>query len=80
MLHSPETGAETRTRLDPFLRWMAAFAPSVKMPVHSSATSTSCQGRAAGSRSDVTRIGPRPASMLSPVVVTVPGKRPWTES
>ena len=50
------------------------------MPVHSSTMSTSPQGRSAGLRSAVTRIGPRPTSMLSAPVVTSCGKRPCTLS
>jgi len=50
------------------------------MPVHSSTMSTSDQGRSAGFFSAVTRIGPRPTSMVSVPVVTVAGNFPWTES
>ena len=80
VLSAPPDGAETSTRLEPFSRCSVAFALSVKMPVHSIAMSTSPQGSAFGSRSAVTLIGPRPTSMVSPETVTVPGKRPWTES
>ena len=52
------------------------------MPVHSSAMSTpsSFHGSCAGSRMAVTLIGPMPQSMVSPLTVTSPGKRPCTES
>ena len=80
VLSAPVAGAETMTRFEPFSRCAAALARSAKMPVHSSATSTSFQGSALGSRSAVTLIGPRPTSMVSPLTVTVPGKRPCTLS
>ena len=67
VLSAPLAGAETMTRFEPFSRCSAAFARSVKMPVHSSATSTSPHGSAFGSRSAVTLIGPRPTSIVSPV-------------
>ena len=67
VLSAPEQGAETITRFEPFSRCSAAFARSVKMPVHSSAMSTSFHGSALGSRSAVTLIGPRPTSMVSPL-------------
>ena len=80
VLSAPPAGAETSTRLEPFSRCIAALALSLKMPVHSIATSMSDHGSALGSRSAVTLIGPRPTSMVSPSTVTVPGKRPCTKS
>src|SRR5580693_6154577 len=75
-------GAETTTRLAPAPRCRAAFSLAVKMPVHSSAMSTpsSFHGSLAGSRSAETLILPWPTLIESPSTVTVPGKRPWTES
>jgi len=61
-------------------RARAAASRSVKSPVHSSTMSISDQSSASGSRSALTRIGPRPASMVSPATVIVPGKRPCTLS
>ena len=63
VLSAPPEGAETRTRFEPFSRWIFAFSLSVKMPVHSIAMSTSPQGSSAGLRTAVTLIGPRPTSM-----------------
>src|SRR5690242_12051414 len=75
-------GAETSTRLAPAVRCAAAFSLAVKMPVHSSAMSTprSFHGSLVGSRSADTLILPLPRLMESPSTVTVPGKRPCTES
>src|SRR6185437_741955 len=52
------------------------------MPVHSSAMSMprSFQGSLPGSRSAVTLMAPLPMLMVSPLTVTVPGKRPCTLS
>ena len=80
VLSAPSDGAETSTRLAPFSRWILALSLSVKMPVHSITMSTCAQGRSAGFLIAVTWIGPRPASMVVSVVVTVPGKRPCTRS
>src|ERR1700712_4086383 len=51
VLRSPVAGAEITTLLAPAFRWAAAFALSVKKPVLSITTSTSCcpQGICAGS-------------------------------
>ncbi len=76
VLSAPSHGAETMTRLEPLARWAEAFSFVVKRPVHSSAMSTSPQGSSFGSRIAVTRIGPRPASIVSPETVTVPGNLP----
>src|SRR6478609_6941464 len=79
---APSDGAETSTRLAPAVRCAEAFALALKMPVHSSAMSMprSFQGRLAGSRCAVTLILPLPRLIESPSTVTVPGKRPCTES
>jgi hypothetical protein len=55
---------------------------AVKMPVHSIAMSTprSFHGSVLGSLIAVTLIAPLPTLMVSPLTVTVPGKRPCTES
>src|SRR6516162_9108606 len=79
---APSAGAETMTRLAPASRCFAAAARLVKIPVHSSVTSTPRlrQRSCAGSRSAVTAILPRPISIqLSPVVIS-PGKPPCTLS
>src|SRR5665213_365416 len=75
-------GAETSTRLAPAVRCAEALSLAVKMPVHSSAISTpsSFQGSLVGSRSAETLILPLPRLIESPSTVTVPGKRPCTES
>src|SRR6516165_3655138 len=75
-------GAETSTRLAPAVRCAAAFSLAVKMPVHSIAMSTprAFQGSFEGSRSAETLILPLPRLSESPSTVTVPGKRPCTES
>ena len=75
-------GAETSTRLAPAVRCKVALSFAVKMPVHSSAMSTpsSFHGSLAGSRSAETLILPLPRLIESPSTVTVPGKRPCTES
>ena len=65
-------GAEIKTRLDPFSRCGRHASLDVKTPVHSKTTSTWFQGRSAGLRRLVTSIGPRPASGVVSVVVTVP--------
>ncbi|MNE31499.1 hypothetical protein D3C80_1250690 [compost metagenome] len=82
VLSALSAGAETRTRLAPAFRWAEALSFEVKMPVHSKAMSTfsSACGRLAGSRSAVTLILPVPTSIQSSPEVTVPGKRPCTES
>ena len=79
---APSEGAETSTRLAPAVRWAEAFALALKMPVHSSAMSTpsSFHGSVEGSRTAVTLILPLPTLIESPSTVTVPGKRPCTES
>src|SRR5260221_11561551 len=79
---APSAGAEMMTRLAPASRCLAAASRLVKMPVHSSATSTlrSFHGSFAGSRSAVTWILPLPASIQSPPVVISCGKRPCTLS
>src|SRR3954465_13354620 len=75
-------GADTSTRLAPAVRCAAALSRAVKMPVHSSAISTprSFHGSFVGSRSAETFILPLPRLIESPSTVTVPGKRPCTES
>src|SRR5580698_7190740 len=75
-------GADTSTRLAPAARCKAALSLAVKMPVHSSAMSTpsSFHGNLVGSRSAETLILPLPTLIESPSTVTVPGKRPCTES
>src|SRR6201991_2570579 len=75
-------GAETSTRLAPAARCAEALSLAVKMPVHSSAMSTpnSFHGSFDGSRSAETLILPLPRLIESPSTVTVPGKRPCTES
>src|SRR6476659_7623776 len=75
-------GAEISTRLAPAVRWAEALSLAVKMPVHSSAMSTpsSFHGSFVGSRSADTLILPLPTLIESPSTVTVPGKRPCTES
>ena len=82
VMSAPSAGAEMMTRLAPASRCFAAASRLVKMPVHSSATSTpsSRHGSFAGSRSAVTRILPRPISIQLSPVVTSPGKRPCTLS
>ena len=80
VLSALSPGAEISTRLEPFSRCAWHFSLLVKMPVHSITTSTSDHGRSAGLRSAETLIGPRPTSMVSPLTVTVAGKRPCTES
>src|SRR5580765_7627686 len=79
---APSDGAETSTRLAPAVRCAEAFALALKMPVHSSAMSTpsSFHGSLDGSRSAETLILPLPRLIESPSTVTVPGKRPCTES
>src|SRR6266702_333653 len=79
---APSEGAETSTRLAPAVRWAEAFALALKMPVHSIAMSTpsSFHGSFDGSRSAETLILPLPRLIESPSTVTVPGKRPCTES
>src|SRR5216684_6735916 len=78
---APSAGAEMITFLAPASRCFAACSRFVKMPVHSSATSTpnSFHGSLAGSRSAVTRILPWPASIQFSPVVTSPAKRPRSE-
>src|SRR6478736_5530544 len=75
-------GAETSTRFAPAVRCAEALSLAVKMPVHSSAMSTPSvfQGSFVGSRSAETLILPFPTLIESPSTVTVPGKRPCTES
>src|SRR6201988_648564 len=75
-------GAETSTRLAPAGRCAAGLFLAGKMPVHSSAMSTprSFHGSFDGSRSADTLILPLPRLIESPSTVTVPGKRPCTES
>src|SRR6478752_2574688 len=75
-------GADTSTRLAPAVRCAEALSFAVKRPVHSSAISTprAFQGSFEGSRSAETLILPLPRSSESPSTVTVPGKRPCTES
>src|SRR4029079_12463031 len=75
-------GADIRTRLAPAVRWAVALSLAVKMPVHSSAMSTpsAFHGSFDGSRSAETLILPLPTLMESPSIVTMPGKRPCTES
>src|SRR5882757_8573719 len=75
-------GAETSTRLAPAVRCAEALSFAVKMPVHSSAMSMprSFHGKVLGSRTAVTLIWPLPRLIESPSTVTVPGKRPCTES
>src|SRR6185369_7511213 len=75
-------GAETSTRLAPAVRCAEALSLAVKMPVHSIAMSTpsSFHGSFDGSRSAETLILPLPRLIESPSTVTVPGKRPCTES
>src|SRR5258705_8067329 len=79
---APSDGADTSTRLAPAVRWAVALALALKMPVHSIAISTpsSFQGSFDGSRSAETLILPLPTLIESPSTVTVPGKRPCTES
>src|ERR1700752_647989 len=79
---APSAGAETSTRLAPAVRCAEALSLAVKMPVHSSAMSTprSFHGSFDGSRSADTLILPLPRLIESPSTVTVPGKRPCTES
>src|SRR5216684_7832751 len=79
---APSAGAETSTRLAPAVRCAEALSLAVKMPVHSSAMSTpsAFQGSFDGSRSAETLILPLPRLIESPSTVTVPGKRPCTES
>src|SRR5665213_2520431 len=81
-MSAPSDGAETSTRLAPAVRWAEALALALKMPVHSSAMSmpSSFHGRVLGSRTAVTLILPLPRLIESPSTVTVPGKRPCTES
>src|SRR5665213_3018282 len=81
-MSAPSDGAETSTRLAPAVRWAEALALALKMPVHSSAMSmpSSFQGKVLGSRTAVTLILPLPRLIESPSTVTVPGKRPCTES
>jgi len=70
---APSAGAEMMTRRAPASRCFAAASRLVKMPVHSSATSTfrSFHGSFAGSRSAVTVILPWPTSIQpSPVVIS----------
>mgnify|MGYP007030193368 CR=1 FL=1 len=74
------TGAETSTLRAPDCSSSEALSLLVKMPVHSAATSTPCQGSLVGSRSAVTLILPVPTSIQSSPEVMVPGKRPWTLS
>ena len=82
VMSAPSAGAETITRFAPASRCFAAAARLVKIPVHSSTTSTPRlrQGSCAGSRSAVTAILPRPISIQLSPVVTSPGKRPCTLS
>ena len=63
-------------------RCAEALSFEVKMPVHSSAMSmpSSRHGNCAGSFTAVTLMAPLPQLMVSPLTVTVPGKRPWMES
>src|SRR5665213_103291 len=81
-MSAPSAGAETSTRLAPAVRCIEALSFEVKMPVHSSAMSTprSFHGSVAGSLMAVTLMAPLPTLMVSPLTVTVPGKRPCTES
>src|SRR6516164_11099779 len=81
-MSAPSAGAEMMTFFAPASRCFAAASRLVKIPVHSSATSTpsSRHGSLAGSRSAVTRILPRPASIQFSPVVTSPAKRPCTLS
>jgi len=82
VMSAPSAGAETITRFAPASRCFAAAARLVKLPVHSSTTSTPRlrQGSFAGSRSAVTAILPRPISIQLSPAVTSPGKRPCTLS
>src|SRR5688572_26382262 len=79
---APSEGAETSTRLAPAVRCATALALALKMPVHSIAMSTpsSFHGSFDGSRSAETLILPLPTLIESPSTVTMPGKRPCTES
>src|SRR6266581_4860704 len=79
---APSAGADTRTRLAPAVRCAEALSFAVKMPVHSNAMSTpsAFHGSLEGSRSAETLILPLPRLIESPSTVTVPGKRPCTES
>src|SRR6266581_6154537 len=79
---APSAGADTRTRLAPAVRCAEALSFAVKMPVHSNAMSTpsAFHGSLEGSRSAETLILPSPRLIWSPSTVTVPGKRPCTES
>src|SRR5258705_7739983 len=79
---APSDGADTSTRLAPAVRCATALALALKMPVHCSAMSTPSvfQGSFVGSRSAETLILPLPTLIESPSTVTVPGKRPCTES
>ena len=82
LVSAPSDGAETSTRLAPATRCAEALALALKMPVHSSAMSMprSFHGSVLGSRCAVTLILPWPRLIESPSTVTVPGKRPCTES
>jgi hypothetical protein len=82
LVSAPADGAETSTRLAPAVRCADALALALKMPVHSSAISMprSFHGSVLGSRCAVTLILPWPRLIESPSTVTVPGKRPCTES
>ena len=82
VMSSPVAGAEISTRLAPASRCLPAASRLVKRPVHSSSTSmpSFSQGRSAGSRSANTLIVPAPMLMPVFVVLTLPGKRPCTES
>src|SRR3954469_21412487 len=70
------------TRFAPASRWALALSRAVKMPVHSSATSTfsSLWGSSDGLRTAVTRILWPSTTRSSPSTVTSLGKRPCTES
>ena len=82
LVSAPSDGAETSTRLAPAVRCAVALALALNMPVHSIAISTpsSFHGSFEGSRSEETLILPLPTLIESPSTVTVPGKRPCTES
>ena len=78
-------GAEISTLRAPAVISAEAFSLVVKMPVHSSATSTPWYGTLVGSRSAETLIGPQTRPpwrmvMVSPETSTWPGKRPCTLS
>ena len=82
VLSALSQGAETSTCARRPSGGRPAFSRLVKRPVHSRAMSTprSLCGSSAGSRIAVTLIGPSADVDAVGAAVTMPGKRPCTES